>query len=122
MTTPQCAGSRDALTLSRKNNMKIPKQKMWRIQAVLPERIAMLIIPDELYLKMDSDDLKVMFSSAANSYPPAVQAVCDGVAQWENMGENYMESNPVSVRVEIESSWDDEIIIEGEEEEEEDQS
>ena len=91
---------------------------MWRIQAVLPERIAMLIIPDELYLKMDSDDLKVMFSSAANSYPPAVQAVCDGVAQWENMGENYMESNPVSVRVEIESSWHDEIIIEGEEEEE----
>ena len=89
--------------------------KTYTIQGRLPERTITLVIPGELREKMDGDDFRGMIATCAPDVK-GVHAICDGVFQWTDMGDNYLDSDPVHVEVRAEQIFDDEVTIEGEEE------
>ena len=100
--------------------MEKQQEKVYTIQGRLPERIITLVIPEKLREQMDGDDFREMITKCAADIE-GVQAVCDGVAQWKDMGENYAESDPIYVEVRCERIMDTEVTIEGEEEWDEDE-
>lgn len=85
----------------------------YTIQGRLPERIITLVIPEEMRDNMDGDDFREMIAMCAPDIA-AVQAVINGVKQWEDM-ENWTKSAPVCVEVQSEQIWDSDVTIEGEE-------
>ena len=87
---------------------------MPRATVTLRDVSVTLHVPEELAGKVTKSDLHEMALSAITSHHVGngVQTICDGKAQWTDMGTDYAKSDPIFTDVHVEGPWEDDMEIE----------